>query len=122
MLPTNITQINILKWLTKDRIIIYPKLKAYGLALFPFIILRNKNDASDKVLMNHERIHLRQELELLVIPFYIFYGLNFLVNYFKYRSWSKSYYNIVFEREAHANENNLNYLKKRKPFNFIKYV
>ncbi len=83
-----------------------------AITIFPFIILRS--DANpDAILINHERIHLRQQLELLIIPFYVWY----LLEYF-----SIGYYNNVFEKEAYANEKNLDYLKSRKLFNFAKYI
>ena len=83
-----------------------------AITIFPFIILRS--DAKpDAVLINHERIHLRQQLELLVIPFYIWY----LIEYFAFGYW-----NIPFEREAYDNEKNLDYLKSRKLFSFTKYI
>ena len=36
-----------------------------GLTIFPFVVVRSKNDLQDKVLLNHEKIHIRQQLELL---------------------------------------------------------
>lgn len=44
-----------------------------GITLFPFIVLRQSRMKDDPVLINHEKIHLRQQLELLVIPF--LYGM-----------------------------------------------
>ena len=75
-----------------------------GIALFPFILTK-KNPS--KTLLNHERIHIRQQVELLVIPFYIIY----IVEWF-----FKGYYGISFEREAYENDKHLNYLSKRKIF------
>lgn len=82
-----------------------------ALAFFPFIIMP-KETIIDDVLINHERIHLKQQLELLIIPFYIWY----LIAMFR-----KGYYGISFEREAHLNDTDLSYLKKRKAYAFIKY-
>ena len=82
-----------------------------ALAFFPFIIVPSTT-VIDDVLINHERIHLRQQLELLVLPFHVWYLIAL---------YRKGYMNISFEREAYANENNLDYLKTRKPFQFIKY-
>jgi len=42
-----------------------------GMALFPFILIKKKDLPVGDVLINHERIHLQQQLELLLIPFYI---------------------------------------------------
>jgi len=83
-----------------------------AIAIFPFVFMRSDANPDD-VLRNHERIHLRQQLELLVVPFYIWY----LIEYYR-----KGYMNICFEKEAYANEKDLTYLKKRKLFNFLKYT
>lgn len=85
-----------------------------GMAFFPFIIINENiiHDGMDE-LINHERIHLRQQLELLILPFYIWY----LIAYYR-----KGYMNVSFEKEAYANDKNLDYLKTRKPFAFLKYV
>ena len=82
-----------------------------AMALYPFILVTPRKKFGP-VLLNHERIHLRQELEMLIIPFYIVYLIALLF---------KGYRNVSFEREAYANENNLNYLKQRKPYSWIRY-
>ena len=93
-----------------------------AITLYPFIFLKNQNDRDNKILINHERIHLQQQIELLIIPFYLWYIIHFLINYFKYENWEKAYRNIIFEKEAYNNENDLNYLKKRKQYAFITSV
>ena len=93
-----------------------------GLTLFPFILVSSKNDVSDKVLLNHEKIHIRQQLELLILPFYIWYFLEFLLRWIQYRNKFVAYKNISFEREAYANEKNLNYLKSRFFWRFFKFI
>ena len=90
-----------------------------GITLFPFIILKKKSYKENQILMNHEKIHLRQQLELLVIPFYIWYLLAYLFNLMKYKNKNKAYRNIIFEKEAYSNEADLEYLKNRKWFGFI---
>ena len=40
-----------------------------GLTLYPFVLISNAKDRNDKVFLNHEKIHIRQQLELLVVPF-----------------------------------------------------
>lgn len=93
-----------------------------GISLFPFIIVSNKNCSEDLVLLNHEKIHIRQQLEMLVIPFYIWYGIEFLVRFFQYENWTLAYKNISFEREAYTNEKDLNYLKKRSFWEFYNFL
>lgn len=93
-----------------------------GMTVFPFIILRDKKYKLNKTTINHEKIHIRQQLELLIVPFYIWYFTDLLYKYIKYKDFNKAYHNIVFEREAYANENNLDYLPKRNFWSFWKYL
>lgn len=93
-----------------------------GITLFPFIFLKNSVLKEDKTLINHEKIHLQQQKELLIISFYIFYGLEWLIKLLKYRNHYLAYKNLSFEREAYQNENNFNYLKTRKPWAFLNYL
>lgn len=83
-----------------------------AIAIFPFIFVREESKAN-KVLLNHERIHLRQQLELLIVPSLIWYLVEGAL---------KDYRQISFEKEAFANEKDLNYLKTRKWFAFVKYL
>lgn len=93
-----------------------------GITLYPFIFLRSTHDMLNKRLVYHERIHLRQQLELLVIPFYVLYILEWLVRLCYYRNRHKAYVNLSFEREAYCNEHDFTYLKNRKWFSFIHYL
>ena len=93
-----------------------------GLAVFPFVVLRERNAQDYLVLMNHERIHLRQQIELLVLPFFVIYGLDYLVKLIRYRNRNLAYRNVVFEREAFENENDLSYLKSRSYWRFMSYI
>jgi hypothetical protein len=86
-----------------------------GLTVYPFVILKNKNDKQNVVLMNHERIHLQQQLELLIVLFFILYLIEFFARLIQYKKSNLAYKNISFEREAYSNEKDLYYLKQR-PF------
>jgi len=97
-------------------------MKVRGMALFPFVLLKTKSDKHDKILMNHERIHLRQQLELLIIPFYLFYFINYLYNLITTFNHASAYRNIIFEQEAYDHEKDLTYLKTRKIFQFLDYL
>ncbi|MBP1838125.1 hypothetical protein [Formosa algae] len=92
-----------------------------GLTLYPFVILKYATLKSNRELINHERIHLKQQLELLIFPFYVLYGIEFLVRLVQYKNGHKAYRNISFEREAYINEKDLNYLESRSWFSFFKY-
>lgn len=92
-----------------------------GITIFPFVFLKSKSLRHDKVLINHEKIHLKQQLELFIIPFYIFYVFEFTIRLIQYKKWYTAYRNISFEREAYRNENDLDYLKSRPFWTFINY-
>ncbi len=102
--------------------IIFPKLPVAAIAFYPFILLKRKEYKEDKVLINHEKIHHQQQLELLLIPFYILYLLNYTFNLLRFRSHKQAYLNIAFEKEAFANEHDLFYLKIRKTFSSFRWL
>ncbi|MGB5666486.1 MAG: hypothetical protein WBM53_06545 [Maribacter sp.] len=93
-----------------------------GLSLWPFIFLKNDSLKEDIVLINHEKIHLQQQKELLIVLFYIFYIIEWIFRTVFYFNSYKAYQNISFEREAYYHEKNLDYLNDRKAFSFIKYL
>lgn len=95
--------------------------KINGITLYPFIFIKNPEDKKDRVLINHEKIHLRQQLELLIIFFYIAYVLEYYYHYIRLKNGHKAYRAISFEKEAYAKEHDLQYLKDRKLWNFIQY-
>lgn len=102
-------------------VIILPNLSVNAMAVYPFILLKNKAQKQDKELINHEKIHLRQQLELLLFVFYFLYLINYLFNLLKYKSHYQAYYNIAFEKEAYRYEKDLNYLTNRKWYNWINF-
>jgi hypothetical protein len=93
-----------------------------GLAVFPFVFVKYRLDKENETFVNHERIHLRQQLEMLVIPFFIWYFMEFLIRFIQFKKWSLAYQNISFERESYANEKDLDYLKRRPLWDFLKYL
>ncbi|QJD81156.1 hypothetical protein [Spirosoma rhododendri] len=96
------------------------KLGPDGMALFPFILVRQPNPGP--ILVNHERIHLRQQAEMGVLPFYLWYLTEYVIRRVQYRDHYEAYRNISFEREAFANETNLTYLRTRRWWKFLYYV
>lgn len=93
-----------------------------GLAIFPFIILKENSLKSNSTLINHEKIHIRQQLELLWVIFFVWYGIEFLVRLIQFKNIYEAYQNISFEKEAYQNDTNLNYLKQRKFWKFAQYL
>ncbi len=93
-----------------------------GLTLFPFVFVKYRLDKENPIFLNHERIHLRQQLELLVLPFFIWYFIEFCLRWMQYGKFDLAYRNISFEREAYAKEQDLHYLKNRSIWSFLKYI
>lgn len=93
-----------------------------GLTFFPFVLLSHKRDKENVVFLNHERIHIRQQLELLIVFFYLWYLLEYLFRLLQLRDRKKAYRNISFEREAYVNEKDLSYLKVRSFWKFLRYL
>lgn len=92
-----------------------------AITLFPFILVKDKLMRKDSVLLNHEKIHLRQQLELLVVFFYLWYLAEYYYWLFKLKNPHSAYLRISFEREAYANEENLTYLNQRRFWAFLNY-
>lgn len=80
-----------------------------------------RQELTDRVI-RHEEIHIRQQKEMLVIFFMLWYGIEWLLRLIQYRNRMTAYKNISFEREAYDNMSNIGYLNTRKAYSFIKYI
>jgi hypothetical protein len=84
-------------------------------------------------IVNHESIHWRQQMEMLILFFYIWYFIEWLIkliiripfyifapnsNILKESAYSA----LSFEREAYTNDDDLEYLKNRRKYSWIKRV
>ena len=91
----------------------------WAITLWPFVICLGE---MDEITLNHEKIHIKQHGELLLIGFYLLYGGFWLWNRLWHRmSSQEAYMNIPFEREAYSNDNNLEYLGERKWYAWLSY-
>jgi hypothetical protein len=95
--------------------------RAVAVTVFPFIFVSSQSLISDYVLLQHERIHIRQALELAVLPFYVWYLLEFIVRYCRCGNFQKAYRSISFEQEAYAHETEPHYLERRQCWAFLNY-
>lgn len=86
--------------------------------LFGVILVKPHVQPSDR-LLNHERIHTRQMLEMLIVGFYLWYFVEWLL---RLPRKGNAYRRISFEREAYAHENDSQYLQCRKPFAWFHYL
>ena len=87
-----------------------------------FGVIFTRNEILSERTLRHEAIHTAQMRETLFIPFYLWYGLEWLFRLVQYRNRMQAYRNISFEREAFANDRNENYLNERRFFSFLKYL
>ena len=94
--------------------------KISGIALWPFVFTKHK--LPNEILINHEKIHLKQQGEMLVVLFYVWYLLEFVIRYIRTKDFYTAYRSICFEKEAYNNEIDLAYLQKRKFWSFLKYI
>ena len=70
-------------------------------------------------LINHERIHTAQMLEMGIIFFYLWYIIEWIV---RLTQRGNAYYRISFEREAYRYERDLTYLTRRKWYSWWKMM
>jgi hypothetical protein len=94
----------------------HPMGKSYlAICLFGLIFAVRPLSATE---YNHERIYAAQQMELLYLPFFLWYVIEWLVLLVKYRDGKKAYFNIRFEKEAYNHQQDLQYLKNRKRFRY----
>ena len=109
---------------TKMRIIYskhFPPKDFGAINLLGLIIVRKDYGALSEIEKNHEQIHTRQMMEMLIIPFYLCYVIEWFIRLIQYRNRLIAYENISFEREAYSQMYDLSYLRKRKLFAFYNY-
>ena len=91
-----------------------------AITLGPIVISRNE---MSEITKRHETIHYQQYIELAFIGFPILYlgwwAWNLLV---KGQEGDTAYYNIPFEAEAYANDEDENYLENRQRYSWIYYT
>lgn len=98
-------------------------LKGYtAITLWPFVFAMKSEKPLKAHVENHEKIHLRQQAEMLVLPFYLWYGLEYMVRLWQYRNANAAYRNVSFEREAYANQYDKDYLTTRKHYAWLRYL
>jgi hypothetical protein len=91
----------------------------WAISLGLFVFCRGELSEEGK---NHETIHFKQWVELLLLGFLILYPLFWIVGLIRYRNGARAYEMIPFEQEAYANDQDLDYLKDRKLYSWVKYV
>lgn len=90
-----------------------------AVTVWPFIFVRT-DVAVNRQLLTHEHIHGRQQLEMLWLPFFLLYGIEWLVRLCIDRR--TAYRHISFEQEAYRNDWNPDYLAERKRYGWIRFI
>jgi len=94
-----------------------------AMCIWPVLFVRPSDQLADHpATLNHEKIHARQQLEMLWLFFFLWYGLEFLVRYLQLHDRLEAYRALSHEKEAHANDENPGYLKQRKVWAWIRYI
>ena len=91
-----------------------------GFSWFIFIWITRSGKDRDRII-NHEKIHFRQQVEMLFIPHWILYGWYYFHLRLKCHNHSHAYLNNPFEREAYENESDPGYLVSRPTFAWRRY-
>ena len=90
-----------------------------AITLLPWIFCRK---ALKDVDVNHELIHVRQQEEMLIILFFIWYVIEWVIRLAIYWNLDEAYRNISFEQEAYDHEAEHYYLSVRKHFAWMRYI
>jgi len=117
-----------------------------AITILPFIFARNSAKWLKDYEENHEDIHLRQQLEVLIaalaidfilvmifdlslwwllaslLVYYILYGIEWLVRLAVYRDVHMAYRNISTEQEAYIHQRDIDYLNTRRVFSWVKFI
>lgn len=107
--------------IVKNSLIPFPGFKA--ITLWPFIFVRRSAWAGfTESNERHERIHGRQQLEILILLFFLWYGIEWFVWLIITGDAHHAYRCICFEKEAYHNQNDASYLKTRRLFSWLSYL
>ena len=108
-----------------NKVIPFPGYIAITICKWIFARIEYKELSAETV--NHEGIHMAEEDDFIIpilkyVIFYSWYVLEWLLKLPTALFGYNAYRSISFEQEAYAHEDDLNYLKTRKRFNWLKYV
>lgn len=90
-----------------------------AVTVWPLVFVRTDEPVTPQ-LLRHERIHGRQQLEMLWLFFFLWYGIEWVVRLCQDRR--TAYRKLSFEQEAYANEADPGYFAIRRPFRWMRYL
>jgi hypothetical protein len=103
------------------KIIYLKKFWTGAITLYPFMFIKERYRGNEEFIA-HEAIHIEQQKELLVIPFYLIYLLEWLFKLLFTFDSNRAYKSISFEQEAYHHEDDITYYKTRKRYSSFKYL
>lgn len=101
-------------FIIRNRFLPFPRFDAIN--LFGILFVHCGVKLTPEVI-NHERIHTAQMLEMGIIGFYIWYIAEWTFRLFRK---GNAYRKLRFEQEAYNHQHDLDYLKHRKPYAWLK--
>lgn len=104
--------------IVRNKLIPFPGYKMIN--IFGILFIKGEGKTITELDVRHENIHTKQMLELLFIGYYLWYVIEYIVRLFINKG--EAYKSISFEREAYINDDNINYLKERKLYAWVKYL
>lgn len=117
-----------------------------AMTIWPVIFARDSFRPLKEHVVNHEGIHLRQQIEVLMVSaaviailfltadiswwwmaaaplcYFVLYGLEYAVRLFAYGNHKEACRNISTEQEAFLYERDTEYLDRRKAFAWVRYL
>lgn len=98
-----------------------------ALACYPFLFVRYEFKSYQHTnnwyrMIQHEKIHFKQQIEMLFLFFYCWYVVEFVIRLVIHKNVDKAYRNISFEKEAYQYEQDENYLFTRKKFHWLHFL
>ena len=97
-----------------------------GLAIWPVVFVEASAltvKRNPTVILLHESIHIAQQQECGVLPFYLLYIVEESCRALLFRQgYARAYFSISFEQEAYAHERKSTYLRRRRPFAWTSFL
>ena len=100
----------------RNRLVPFPKFAAIN--IFGVLFCRREIKITEG-LINHERIHTAQIIEMGFVFFYLWYVTEWVIRLFME---GNAYKNISLEREAYRHDHDLSYLNRRKHYAWTKLL
>lgn len=100
----------------------FPRGTFYAINLLGIVLARKDWGELSERDRNHEYIHTLQQREMLFLPFFLWYVLEWLWLWARCRDRMEAYRNVSFEREAYTMQHDRDYPRRRKPFSWLRYM